>query len=327
MKITDYEKVTQLLANNVLLVDGDGGTKTIFARDLLAALVAVSSSQDYLAKMNVSQLTQVSAVSGTDRLLLATGDGTNKGITVNDAFWGILDSVIAVEQRRNIFRGKNLGTAFTTEQKANIKNGLFKGFFIGDYWNIGDRVWRIVDINYWLNSGDASCSTPHLVIMPDAQLYSAQMNETNITTGGYVGSKMYTENLANAKTIINSAFGAANVLNHREYLVNAVSNGKPSGGAWFDSTVELPNEIMMYGCPIFTPACDGTTIPALYTIDKTQLALMQMYPRFINPHRQWNWLRDVVSSAYFARVSSVGTASYDSASNSFGVRPVFGLVG
>ena len=32
MKITDYEKVTQLLANNVLLVDGDGGTKTILAR-------------------------------------------------------------------------------------------------------------------------------------------------------------------------------------------------------------------------------------------------------------------------------------------------------
>ena len=32
MKITDYEKVTQLLANNVLLVDGDGGTKTIFGK-------------------------------------------------------------------------------------------------------------------------------------------------------------------------------------------------------------------------------------------------------------------------------------------------------
>ena len=43
MKITDYEKVTQLLDNNVLLVDGDGGTKTILARDLLGALVAIRS--------------------------------------------------------------------------------------------------------------------------------------------------------------------------------------------------------------------------------------------------------------------------------------------
>lgn len=326
MKITDYEKVTELLANNVLLVDGDGGTKTILARDLLKALVAVSSSQDYLAKMDISQLTQVNTVSASDRILLASG-GSNKGITVNDAFWGILDAVISVEQRRNIFRGKNLGTAFTAAQKAEIKAGTFKGFFIGDYWSIGDRIWRIVDINYWLNSGDASCTTPHLVIMPDQSLYSAKMNETNITTGGYVGSQMYTANLANAKTLVNSAFGSANILNHREYLTNAVTNGYPSAGAWYDSTVELPNEIMMYGSLVFTPAGDGSFVPNRYTIDKTQLALMKMYPRFINPGRYWYWLRDVVSSACFARVGSFGDPGSSLASNSCGVRPVFGLVG
>lgn len=326
MKITDYEKVTELLANNVLLVDGDGGTKTILARDLLKALVAVSSSQDYLAKMDISQLTQVNTVSASDRILLASG-GSNKGITVNDAFWGILDAVISVEQRRNIFRGKNLGTAFTAAQKAEIKAGTFKGFFIGDYWSIGDRIWRIVDINYWLNSGDASCTTPHLVIMPDQSLYSAKMNETNITTGGYVGSQMYTANLANAKTLVNSAFGSANILNHREYLTNAVTNGYPSAGAWYDSTVELPNEIMMYGSLVFTPAGDGSFVPNRYTIDKTQLALMKMYPRFINPGRYWYWLRDVVSSAYFAFVYSYGNAYFNDASHSGGVRPVFGLVG
>lgn len=326
MKITDYEKVTELLANNVLLVDGDGGTKTILARDLLKALVAVSSSQDYLAKMDISQLTQVNTVSASDRILLASG-GSNKGITVNDAFWGILDAVISVEQRRNIFRGKNLGTAFTAAQKAEIKAGTFKGFFIGDYWSIGDRIWRIVDINYWLNSGDASCTTPHLVIMPDQSLYSAKMNETNITTGGYVGSQMYTANLANAKTLVNSAFGSANILNHREYLTNAVTNGYPSAGAWYDSTVELPNEIMMYGSLVFTPAGDGSFVPNRYTIDKTQLALMKMYPRFINPGRYWYWLRDVVSSAHFAHVGGNGFASFSGASDSCGVRPVFGLVG
>lgn len=326
MKITDYEKVTELLANNVLLVDGDGGTKTILARDLLKALVAVSSSQDYLAKMDISQLTQVNTVSASDRILLASG-GSNKGITVNDAFWGILDAVISVEQRRNIFRGKNLGTAFTAAQKAEIKAGTFKGFFIGDYWSIGDRIWRIVDINYWLNSGDASCTTPHLVIMPDQSLYSAKMNETNITTGGYVGSQMYTANLANAKTLVNSAFGSANILNHREYLTNAVTNGYPSAGAWYDSTVELPNEIMMYGSLVFTPAGDGSFVPNRYTIDKTQLALMKMYPRFINPGRYWYWLRDVVSSAGFAFVGGRGYTDCGNASNSSGVRPVFGLVG
>lgn len=163
--------------------------------------------------------------------------------------------------------------------------------------------------------------------MPDAVLYQAQMNETNITTGGYVGSLMYTDNLANAKTLVNSAFGSANILTHREYLTNAVTNGYPSGGAWYDSTIELPNEIMMYGSLVFTPAGDGSFVPSRYTIDKTQLALMKMYPRFINPQRQTQWLRDVVSSTAFAYVNGNGTTDYNAASNSRGVRPVFGLVG
>lgn len=326
MKITDYGKVDELLANSILLIDGSSGTKTIFAKDLLGALIAVTPSNDYLAKMNVSQLEQVYSVAATDRLMIATEDG-NKGVTVNEAFWGILDSIISVEQRRMIFRGKNLGTAFTAAQKAAINAGTFKGLFLGDYWVIGDRVWRIVDINYWLNSGDTACTTPHLVIMPDEILYSAAMNPTNITTGGYVGSQMYTANLENAKAIINTAFGSASILNHREYLTNAVTNGYPSAGSWYDSTVELPNEIMMYGCYVNMPAGNGSVIPTRYTIDKSQLALMQAYPRFINPARENQWLRDVVSSAHFARVNYYGTTSGYYASSSVGVRPVFGLVG
>ena len=71
--------------------------------------------------------------------------------------------------------------------------------------------------------------------MPDKPLYNAQMNATNITTGGYVGSEMYKKNLAQAKTLAASAFGNL-ILSHREHLTNAVTEGYPSGGAWFDST-------------------------------------------------------------------------------------------
>ena len=84
---------------------------------------------------------------------------------------------------------------------------------------------------------------------------------------------------------------------------------------------------MMYGSLVFTPAGDGSFVPNRYTIDKTQLALMKMYPRFINPGRYWYWLRDVVSSADFALVGYRGYTHYGSASASYGVRPVFGLVG
>lgn len=148
------------------------------------------------------------------------------------------------------------------------------------------------------------------------------MNTTNVTTGGYVGSEMYKKNLENAKTIVNAAFQGS-VLTHREYLCNAVANGRPSGGAWFDSSIELPNEPMMYGHLHFSPTSDGSTVPSIYTISKTQLALFVVCPRFIVNRSYNQWLRDVVSSAYFALVSSFGLTSYDAASISYGVRPVF----
>lgn len=321
MKITDYEKVQALAASNIFLLDGPNGTKTIAADVLAKALIGLLSSKDFIGGVNLSELTQINELVSGNKLLIGTTEG-NKAIAAEDALFAMLDGFAPVELRRVIFRGKNLGTALTAVQKAAIKDGTFKGMFLGDYWSIGGRIWRIVDMDYWYNCGDTAFTSHHLVIMPDEALYNAQMNTTNVTTGGYVGSEMYKSNLANAKTIVNAAFQGS-VLVHREYLCNAVANGRPSGGAWFDSSIELPNESMMYGHPHFSPTSDGSTVPAIYTISKTQLALFMVCPRFIVNRSYNQWLRDVVSSASFADVSYDGDADYLSASNSRGVRPVF----
>lgn len=321
MKITDYEKVQELAASNIFLLDGPNGTKTIAADALAKALIGLLSSKDFIGGVNLSELTQINKLVTGNKLLVGTTDG-NKAIAAEDALFAMLDSFAPVELRRVIFRGKNLGTALTAVQKAAIKDGSFKGMFLGDYWNIGGRIWRIVDMDYWYNCGDTAFTSHHLVIMPDEALYNAQMNTTNVTTGGYVGSEMYKKNLENAKTIINAAFQGS-VLTHREYLCNAVANGRPSGGAWFDSSIELPNEPMMYGHPHFSPTSDGSTVPSIYTISKTQLALFMVCPRFIVNRSYNQWLRDVVSSAYFALVDGYGGTGYGYASDSYGVRPVF----
>lgn len=321
MKITDYEKVQALAASNIFLLDGPNGTKTIAADALAKALIGLLSSKDFIGGVNLSELTQVNALASGNKLLVGTTEG-NKAIAAEDALFAMLDSFAPVELRRVIFRGKNLGTALTAVQKAAIKDGSFKGMFLGDYWSIGGRIWRIVDMDYWYNCGDTAFTSHHLVIMPDEALYNAQMNTTNITTGGYVGSEMYKKNLANAKTIVNAAFQGS-VLTHREYLCNAVANGRPSGGAWFDSSIELPNEPMMYGHLHFSPTSDGSTVPSIYTISKTQLALFMVCPKFIVNRSYNQWLRDVVSSATFAGVSDDGVTSCYGASFSIGVRPVF----
>ena len=321
MKITDYEKVQALAASNIFLLDGPNGTKTIAADALAKALIGLLSSKDFIGGVNLSELTQVNALVSGNKLLVGTTEG-NKAIAAEDALFAMLDSFAPVELRRVLFRGKNLGTALTAVQKAAIKDGSFKGMFLGDYWSIGGRIWRIVDMDYWYNCGDTAFTSHHLVIMPDEALYNAQMNTTNITTGGYVGSEMYKKSLANAKTIVNAAFQGS-VLTHREHLCNAVANGKQSGGAWFDSSIELPSEIMMYGHIHFGNASDGNTIPNIYTPSKTQLALFMVCPRFITDRSHAQWLRDVVSSAYFALVAGYGDPSCATASNSCGVRPVF----
>lgn len=321
MKITDYEKVQALAASNIFLLDGPNGTKTIAADALAKALIGLLSSKDFIGGVNLSELTQINELVSGNKLLVGTTDG-NKAIAAEDALFAMLDGFAPVELRRVLFRGKNLGTALTAVQKAAIKDGSFKGMFLGDYWSIGGRIWRIVDMDYWYNCGDTAFTSHHLVIMPDEALYNAQMNTTNVTTGGYVGSAMYKSNLANAKTIVNAAFQGS-VLTHREYLCNAVANGRPSGGAWFDSSIELPNEPMMYGHPHFSPTSDGSTVPSIYTISKTQLALFMVCPRFIVNRSYNQWLRDVVSSAFFACVHDGGLSNYYFASNSNGVRPVF----
>lgn len=223
-----------------------------------------------------------------------------------------------------IYRGKNLGSSVTAAQYAAIAAGTFDDLYIGDYWEISGVKYRIAAFDYYLTTGDTACNTHHVTVVPDTQLYTHCMNDTNITTGAYVGSKMYTEGLTQAKTTINTAFGEAHILNHRQYLQNAVTDGYESGGSWYDSTVELMTEQNVYGGKVFGNCQNGTALPASYTVDKSQYPLFAFRPDLIS-NRQWFWLRDVVSAALFAFVGSDGIAGYYSASNAYGVRPAFSI--
>lgn len=222
----------------------------------------------------------------------------------------------------SIYRGKNLGTTVTEEQWEAISSGTFTDLYIGDYWVIGGVNWRIAAFDYYLNCGDTSFTKHHAVIVPDTCLYSAQMNTTNVTTGAYKGSAMYTANLTQAKSTINSAFGSSHVLSHRIYLSNATSNGRASAGEWTDSTVDLMCEHMVYGSGIFSPVSDGSNVPNNYRVEKGQLPLFALEPSRICNRDTW-WLRDVITAASFALVYSGGHANSGSASFSLGVRPAF----
>ena len=283
----------------------------------------------------MGDLTALQTVEDSYMLFIHDGSGLKKVTAENlkkdladliAANKAILDKVTAsgAGAHNSVYRGANLGTSVTSAQWAAIQAGTFDDMYIGDYWVIGGVTYRIAAFDYYLRAGDTDMTTHHVTLVPDVPMYTHVMNDTNVTTGGYVGSKMYTSGLTQAKNTINTAFGSTHVLTHRQYLSNAVTNGRPSGGSWYDSTVELMTEQNVYGGKIFGAGNDGSSVPALYTVDKSQYPLFAFRPDLIS-NRQIFWLRDVVSAAYFAGVNDGGNAAYNNASNVLGVRPAFSI--
>lgn len=273
-----------------------------------------------------ADLEAILSVTGTEQMLIHDGNGV-KVITVENLHKGLQTDIDSVRNvladgaaaHNCIYRGKNLGTSVTAEQYAAISSGKFTDLYIGDYWVIKGVTYRIAAFDYYYNCGDTNFTKHHAVIVPDTSLYKAQMNTSNVTTGGYTGSAMYKSNLAQAKTTIKAAFGSAHVLTKRELLTNAVNGNTPSGWAWFDSDVELMNEVQAYGS-VAWGAHDGNGYNVasgdgqfpLFMFDRTKLHNREDY-----------WLRDVASAPYFSCVLNGGIANSNGASYSYGVRPAF----
>lgn len=286
-RITSYTAIgqtqgkTALEDDDVLLIDGTNGSRKITAKELANAMMDKGSKS---------------------RAALPVG-------------------------RSGLYRGASLGSgatfaaASTSAQRSAISDGSFDGLFIGDYWTVNGRVYRIADFNYWKRTGDTDFNTNHVVLVPNNSFGNGSMNSTNITTGAYVGSEMYTDAnsvLNTARNAIATDFGGY-LASHKLYLPNAVTDGKESAGAWYTSTVELMTETMVYGCKIRNPG-------NFYTTEKSQLALFRLNPAMVNLRYNY-WLRDVVSATYFADVLYNGVADAAAASASLGVRPAFALKG
>ena len=221
-----------------------------------------------------------------------------------------------------MYRGKNLGASVTAEQYAAISNGSFKDLFIGDYWVIDSVNWRIAAFDYWLNCGDTACIDHHVVIVPDTCLYNAAMNSTNTTAGGYMDSQLNMSGLVQGNEIIRNAFDRSHIMSRRIYLTTQVTNGIASNGGWFDDSVSIMCEQMVYGSGIFSPVSNGSNVPANYRVEKSQLPLFQYEPSRICNRATW-WLRDVIDTADFAVVDVNGLATCAAASYSLGIRPYF----
>lgn len=225
-----------------------------------------------------------------------------------------------------IYRGAYLGSAVTDEQYAAIAAGTFENLYIGDYWEIGGVIYRIAAFDYYYNMGDTRCATHHVTIVPDKTLYNAAMNDSNVVTGAYAGSKMRTEGLSQAKETIAAAFGEEHILVHRNYFHNAATNHYPTGGSWYDADVELMSEINLFGSRLGGNLYNGTATVNISTIDTSQFPLFTHRHDMISNWATTFWLRDVYTSSSFM-VCRQGFAMNGSSSQVLGVRPYFSMIG
>lgn len=242
----------------------------------------------------------------------------------------IMQDVLA-RSRNSQPRGKDITDQYYSGYfSEQVAAQTFKDIYPCDYiiGQNSSRKYIVGDINYRLRCGDTPLNTPHVLMFPERSMYTAKMNDTNTTAGGYAGSKMRTTNLNTAKTIIKGDFGNDHVINHRNLFVNVITSNYPSAGAWFDSDVDLMNECMIYGSYIHSPANYlGATIPYLYTIDKSQIAAFRLCPDLISclnddGVRAYYWNRDVINALYFGYVNG-GSSDCGNASAALGVRPAF----
>ena len=256
------------------------------------------------------------------------------GAEAHNAMWG----------GRDITAAFNNGTV-----SANIANGTFKDIFPGDYItkqvtipqvlaDDGTTVlfaggtytvnWVVADCDYWINKGyDTAMTAHHVAIVPQVPIFNARMNSTNTTEGGYAGSEMYKNVIPACATGIVNAFGSSHILTFRDHLTrdlnaSAVSSGitvftgAPNwNGAWYGQQCNLMSEAMVYD----GPHCASSALDNIMAT--RQMSAFRLSEKLINYNRQWWWLRDVASSAFFAYVYGGGGANARGASDVFGVRP------
>lgn len=256
-----------------------------------------------------------------------------------------------------IYRGATLvdtvdgnGRYTLSELYAMVSQGDFSDIYIGDIIKVNQAAvtytpaggsaitdaaqvveWVVMGIDTYLGTGDTTQLTAHhLVLVPkNAFATAAHMNSTNTTAGGYVASDMFTNILPAYETAVKNSLGS-HVLTYRSVLSNnmnadAASNaysawkGCSSNWAWTDVTLNLLNEIEVYGTLVGGNIYDGGE----RNIQLPGFALnprLKIKSREANSYSNW-WLSAIYSTTLFAYVTNDGLARFGGSSGLQGVVP------
>lgn len=248
-----------------------------------------------------------------------------------------------VAKHRNTFRGKNLGTSYTDEQKSAVQNGTFEDLYVGDYWTINGFTWRIADIDYFYNQGFVHDDivdiqkNHHLVIFPDVGLFRSKMEDSPYNRG-YTGCNFYTNKSIQTVSLLKQAFG--------DFITDlyAVVNSSEKDTILATLPFMLPLNIWLRGYGINTnnPYNRDTNIGFQFRslASNGQMALFRLQPNYIKLDNTTSinidnetsyWMGDyytLESRGGFGKTNSIGFSWWDwSDSSEHYIRPIFCIKG
>lgn len=281
--------------------------------------------------MKIREYPEAKTLEDNDDFVIETDSGTKhitkKTIEDSLSISGSGDFDV-ISAHRNTFRGKNLGSKYTEEQKNSVKLGTFDDLYIGDYWENGGIKYRIADIDYWYKHGVSSIDH-HLIIFPDVPLYESKMFSSG--TGGYASS-LVKSNIKNAVSYFSAIFGSDSFFTEKTINETTKANSNYDYSSSVQSTgVIVPFESQITG---FLPIYNNSSSCFLGQNDNSfdifqQFTLFRLRPDFIridadaySGSATRYWLQNAyVNNGRFVGVAPAGGRAVLTPTDSHGVRP------
>ena len=269
----------------------------------------------------------------------------------------------------SIVRGKDITSYYTDgtlwSRIAGI-NGFrpYEDLYLGDYFKMsrpisaynqdqnyqatGSDYVTIAGFDCMRRNGDSdSMNFNHITCVPGqfrsgaSHFGRSRMNPSHTTTGGYVGSEMYTATIGEVATSGSTATTAtinqqlyaefgSHLKTSREVLSKAINasgynrfgtnNGCSNDWGWYSCQAVLMSEVEVYGATVWSSSGFDTGTACM------QLPLFAKDKACINNRSAYYWLKDVATASYFCRVVNGGDADYYYAGDAgHYVRPRFNL--
>lgn len=128
-----------------------------------------------MANVPITSLPQADIVAKTDQLIVQGSSNTQRAtLSKILADLGVVNPNTAQDDvlrlttpdgaaaHNCVYRGKALGSSFTSAQSEAIRSGKFIDLYIGDYWTVNGVDYIIAAFDYWLNTGDTPCTKHHV---------------------------------------------------------------------------------------------------------------------------------------------------------------------